>query len=217
MSENDVKVYIVGGDAGIERMFRNKPGYKHVLSRDEADLFCFTGGADVSPSLYHAKPHPTTGCNPERDVKERAEFIEIADRGKPMVGICRGSQFLCVMNGGWLYQDVDRHAIWGTHDCYYIDENDDVSIHQVTSTHHQMQDPFTSHNPFELWGYAQRCTYRDHEEVKREALREGSHADVEIVFWPETNCLGFQGHPEYDSKECRDLFFTCLTRALSKV
>lgn len=213
---NTKLVYVIGGDRGIERMFDSHPDYFVVNDFKKADLFCFTGGADVTPAYYGALAHPTTGFNTDRDVAELNYFNKIQVMSKPMVGICRGSQFLCVMNGGSLYQDVDRHAIWGTHDCYYIDENDDVSIHQVTSTHHQMQDPFTSHNPFELWGYAQRCTYRDHEEVKREALREGSHADVEIVFWPETNCLGFQGHPEYDSKECRDLFFTCLSRALGR-
>lgn len=216
MPNEDVKVYIVGGDGGIEKMFNNQPGYSTTTAFDKADLFCFTGGADVSPGLYHHKPHPTTGCNPMRDVKEQKAFVEIADLGKPMVGICRGSQFLCVMNGGKLYQDVDRHAIWDTHDCTYTDEAGQQTTHQVTSTHHQMQNPFPSFQTFELWGTADRSTYRDSEHVLREALVEGQHSDVEIVFWPETNCLGFQGHPEYGSKECRELFFTCLSRALQR-
>lgn len=213
---NDLKVYIIGGDRLIERMFDNREGYTTTTAFDKADLFCFTGGEDVSPHLYHAKPHPTTGCNSMRDIVEHEVFIDIADMQKPMVGICRGSQFLCVMNGGSLYQDVDRHGIWGTHDCYYIDEAQQQTVHQVTSTHHQMQNPFTSDREHEVWGVAHRCNYRDTEALVRRPLIDGEHEDIEIVFWPGTNSLGFQGHPEYDSKECRDLFFTCLSRALAR-
>ena len=34
------------------------------------------------------------------------------------VGVCRGSQFLCVMNGGLLVQDVGYHGVFGTHAIY---------------------------------------------------------------------------------------------------
>lgn len=210
------KVYVVGGDRGIEKMFNEHPEFYTTEIFKDADLYCFTGGADVSPELYGAKAHPTTGTNRDRDLRERREFEDIIQTGRPMVGICRGSQFLCVMNGGSLYQDVDKHAIWGTHECFYENENMYVTNYQVTSTHHQMQNPYTSKNDFEIWGTAQLCTYRDSEKVERKRLTHRDHADVEIVYWPETKSLGFQGHPEYESKECRDLFFTCLERALAR-
>lgn len=210
------KVYVVGGDRGIEKMFNSHPEYCTTEIFNEADLYCFTGGADVSPELYFAKHHPTTGVNAMRDLEEANAFSAILHLGTPMVGICRGSQFLCVMNGGSLYQDVDKHAIWGTHECFYENENMHVTNYQVTSTHHQMQNPYTLKNAFEIWGFAHLCTYRDSEKIERKKLTHRDHADVEIVYWPETKCLGFQGHPEYESKECRDLFFTCLERALAR-
>lgn len=209
-------VYVVGGGRGIEKMFNSHPEYCTTEIFKDADLYCFTGGADVSPDLYGAEAHPTTGTNRERDMRESVDFHFIKALGKPMVGICRGSQFLCVMNGGSLYQDVDNHAIWGTHPCNYYADGGGMATHEVTSTHHQMQNPFTSKNRFEVWGMADRCTYRDSEKVARVRLKPTDHPDVEIVYWPETKSLGFQGHPEYDSKECRDLFFICLERALAR-
>jgi GMP synthase-like glutamine amidotransferase len=211
-------VYIIGGDRGIYKMFHRHPDYEVTEIFRDADLYCFTGGADVSPDLYGAKAHPTTGANPERDRLEQMEFAKIVETGKPMVGICRGSQFLCVMNGGSLYQDVDKHAIWGTHDMAYFGIDGTSGMYETTSTHHQMQNPFTSKSEHEIWGAAYLCTYRDSEKIERKQIDfDKDHPDVEIVYWPETKSLGFQGHPEYDSKECRDLFFICLDRALKRV
>jgi len=64
-----------------------------------------------------------------------------------MVGICRGSQFLTVMSGGRLFQDVSGHAIMGTH---LIKFKDGSSL-GITSTHHQMMNPFyLSKNEYDL-------------------------------------------------------------------
>ena len=205
------KVHIVGTDHLVENMFAIREGYKVVSDMGSADIVVFTGGADVTPELYGAIKHNTTSVDTRCDLRE----IGVYQRVKPhqlVVGICRGSQFLCVVNGGTLYQDVDRHGINGTHACYYRNAKGQVEEYQVTSTHHQMQNPFQPQEGkalnFELWGWAQRTTYRT-------ALPacDAVHEDVEIVYWPDTRSLGFQGHPEYGSTECRNLFFICLDRA----
>ena len=118
-------------------------------------------------------------------------------------------------NGGTLYQDVDNHAIAGTHKCQYYNEFGQMVEFDVTSTHHQMQNPFLSQDGsrlnFELWGLANESGYR----VSMAEEYDDRHADVEIVYWPDTRSLGFQGHPEYQSEQCRELFFICLERALN--
>lgn len=215
------KVYIVGGDIGVREMFRDQlEGFELVENVEDASIVVFTGGADVSPGHYGHKLHPTTGYTPDRDADEFDLWVRLHE-DQLKVGICRGAQFLCVMNGGTLYQDVDRHAVWGTHNLTYVDAKGQESVHQVTSTHHQMQNPYMPQDDcdlvFELWGWAERCTYRDQGLVERKPLGHNAHPDVEIVWWPETNSLGFQPHPEYGVEECRNLFKTCLERAMDRM
>ena len=209
------KVFVVGKDHLVQAIFKDEPGFEVVYNHKEANIIVFTGGADVSPGLYGHPIHPTTRCAPQRDHDE-VILYEDTPMDALVVGICRGAQFLCVMNGGTLYQDVDRHAIYDTHSLVYKDEKGVESLCDTTSTHHQMQNPFCPQDGldklnFEMWGWADRSTYRT-------AVPEFSapHKDVEILYWPETHCLGFQGHPEYGSKECRELFFTCVNRALQR-
>src|SRR6185437_341954 len=130
-------VYIVGGDANIERMF-HKHGIDTVSGAAEATFACFTGGADVTPSLYDEE-NIYSGNDWLRDVHEMSEFALIQELGIPSVGICRGGQFLNVMNGGKMWQDVNNHAIMGHHKLELF-KGDEVGqqFFEVTSTHHQM-------------------------------------------------------------------------------
>ncbi len=86
------------------------------LEDDAADLarlcavcdgFLLTGGHDVSPEFYGACRLPVCGaCSPERDRME-AEVLRIAMRAdKPVLGICRGLQFINAALGGTLWQDL---------------------------------------------------------------------------------------------------------------
>ncbi len=86
------------------------------LVTDEADLACLsgaldglilTGGHDVSPSLYGAAVSPACGAvSPERDAMERVLLRLALARDLPVLGICRGHQFLNAALGGTLYQDL---------------------------------------------------------------------------------------------------------------
>lgn len=69
--------------------------------------FLFTGGQDVSPALY-GEPHlPQCGeCCPARDRMERALLERALAADRPVLGICRGIQFINVVLGGTLYQDI---------------------------------------------------------------------------------------------------------------
>ena len=74
---------------------------------DLCDGFLFTGGQDVSPQMYGEAMKPTCGelC-PARDTLERELLYRALERDKPILGICRGIQFLNVALGGTLYQDL---------------------------------------------------------------------------------------------------------------
>ena len=108
------KVFIVGKKEDYVRMFRDK-GWDITDLLREADLVQFTGGSDISPSMYGEIPLKTTFSNPDRDKFEAILFTITEGLEIPMAGICRGGQFLNVMCDGELWQHVDGHTITGTH------------------------------------------------------------------------------------------------------
>lgn len=71
------------------------------------DGFLFTGGHDVSPELYNEQPmwENVITC-PKRDKMESIVLHMALDKDKPVLGICRGIQFINVFLGGSLYQDL---------------------------------------------------------------------------------------------------------------
>lgn len=197
------KVFIVGGDGSIQRMFEAY-GWSTDCNRFDADLYQFTGGSDVAPHLYGEVMHRTTYCDPSRDFYE-AGFFAVADRlAIPMAGICRGGQFLNVMNGGSMWQDVDGHAIRGTHPLLDVTTGKTI---KVTSTHHQMM--IKAHHGC-LIAYANEAQRK--ESMKKDQTDYGK--DTEVVFYPHSKSLCFQPHPEYvqPGHECADYYFELLNR-----
>ena len=86
------------------------------LTEDEGELeqlvglcggFLFTGGHDVSPALYHEDPlEGLVDCCPKRDAMEGTILRIALERDLPVLGICRGIQFINAFLGGSLYQDL---------------------------------------------------------------------------------------------------------------
>lgn len=129
--------------------------------------------------------------------------------GKPMAGICRGGQFLNVMNGGKLWQNVNGHALHGTHDAYLLDEDGRVIEEvQVTSTHHQMIRPTDWAEILVSSNEASR------KENDKESVAGDGH-DCESCFYEGTQSLCFQPHPEYlKHVECTELYFNLIKRTI---
>ena len=75
---------------------------------DTVDGILLTGGHDVSPSVYGEKAIPECGtpCR-ERDAMESILLRNALERDMPVLGICRGIQFLNAYLGGALYQDLN--------------------------------------------------------------------------------------------------------------
>ena len=71
------------------------------------DGFLFTGGQDVSPSLYGMEDVTGTivSC-PKRDQEEMLLLKKALEADKPILGICRGLQFINAFLGGTLWQDL---------------------------------------------------------------------------------------------------------------
>lgn len=202
------KVYIVGGGFGGYSALFTSLGFQVVEKLEEADLACFTGGADVSPSLYGDRQHAFTGNDPVRDKAEMVAYAVIRDLDIPMVGICRGGQFLNVMSGGRMYQHVTEH----TSDHSITDLQSGETI-LVSSTHHQMMMPSS-----EAVLVASSTLGGTREWYEGQIFKKDvSNQDFEVVFYPQTKCLCFQPHPEFDYPEysrMRSYFRECLDKYL---
>ena len=82
---------------------------KAALARlaDTCDGFLLTGGQDVTPSVYGAAQTALCGeTSPERDAMETELLALARAKDKPVLGICRGIQFLNAALGGTLWQDL---------------------------------------------------------------------------------------------------------------
>lgn len=208
-----MKVMIVNGNDEYVQMFI-KLGFTIAKMEDTPDLICFTGGEDVNPALYGEKPHPSTYFNTTRDEQEMLVYQHALKLDIPMVGICRGGQFLHVMNGGKLYQDVDNHALYETHAAFDTVTGEEV---QVTSTHHQMMK--YTFGEGELVAVAHLTDSKSY--VKDGVITEVRSArntqDPEVIWHADTNCLCFQPHPEFVDADSTYLYFkNLLTRYLGE-
>ena len=171
---------------------------KELENVAKADLLLLTGGEDVDPSIYGEYPHHTTGSNINRDSIDITFYNKATKLHIPILGICRGSQFITAMqHKGRLVQNVTNHAIWGTHSITF---NDDF-VCEATSTHHQMMYPFNvAKCEILAWSTVPLSNkYEFGNEVKQHLI---NNIEPEIVYYPNVNALACQSHPEMMDKDC---------------
>jgi putative glutamine amidotransferase len=71
------------------------------------DGLVLSGGPDLAPAAYDAKPHVELGpTEPDLDLFEYAVAREALRVELPILGICRGAQALNVARGGTLHQHL---------------------------------------------------------------------------------------------------------------
>lgn len=119
---------------------------------DSVDLIVFTGGEDVSPSLYGEDfllDDPV--YNPDRDSSDYLTMRYALENDIPIFCICRGMQMLGALEGGKLimdlpeYLDEDIYAhrtIEGSYTFHSLETDDNLlsSLSSVASSHHQSID-----------------------------------------------------------------------------
>lgn len=202
------KVFIEKSSKEYEDMFL-KQNFEITKEYKEADLIQFTGGPDVHPSYYKENKHSKTNPDSKRDEIEYSLFNSCWRYHIPMAGICRGAQFLNVMNHGKLWQHVDGHTT-GEHPL--IDKKTRNIICQVSSTHHQMMRPFEGR----VLAVAKEATFLENYNSKYGCTLT-EHEDIEVVYFKTTNSLCFQPHPEFHGyEECRKYYFNLLFEYLLK-
>lgn len=82
-----MNVFVVGGALGYANFLEDVVFVDKV---EDAELVIFTGGEDVTPSLYGCRKHPSTYSNAVRDLEEK-EIFNMIKPNQIALGICRGS------------------------------------------------------------------------------------------------------------------------------
>ena len=203
-------------DYGVIEMFTSN-GYEWVDVTEPFDFAVFCGGEDVCPSEYGEREIPQAGveCNPARDIISKKLWN--ASGGKPKIGICRGSQFLHIMNGGKLYQHVTGHATGAEHyvyvyEDYYNQRPFSGESFMATSTHHQMMAP--NAGQLVALGSVENCEYISwvdgHE--GEYAQRKRTPTQIESMWHFRSKTFCYQPHPEYvqPQHDCRVFFWNML-------
>ena len=149
------------------------------------------GGEDISPALYNQIPIKETSA---LSVPSRRDSFEVAcalwaiENNMPIIGVCRGAQLMCALNGGTLIQHVTNHA-GGKHE---IETYDGIRLF-TNSIHHQMMNPVNTEHEVLAWTPYPISTKYLGEHRQNLTI----HQEPEIVWFPKTKTLAIQGHPEY--------------------
>jgi gamma-glutamyl-gamma-aminobutyrate hydrolase PuuD len=171
----------------------------NVLTQEpeKVKLVVFTGGEDIDPSMYDHPKNDKTFSSLERDLYEQRIFKLANSLNIPCMGICRGSQFLCVMAGGTLCQHLDNHA--GRR---HTVETFKGETFEVNSSHHQMQMP--PENAVVLAFADPRMSKAYH--FKKNEKFDPKY-EYESVYYPNINAIGVQWHPEWLDEKDRAVTF----------
>lgn len=183
-----IKVFVVGPSVGYSRFIENKELVNNI---EEAEVVLFTGGEDINPSLYNKRAHHSTWYTQSRDDFEVENYKKVRE-DQLIVGICRGAQLACALNGGILIQDCNGHG-----GCRHNITNG-VETYEIQSIHHQMMYPWDMpKEDYSILFWSDK---------KRSKTYEGDGVDPskvscepEIIMFhkkghPKT--LAIQGHPE---------------------
>lgn len=166
---------------------------------EQCDGFVLTGGIDVVPELYGGAsdyPHKPDAFLPERDRFESHIYSYSQAHRVPVLGICRGMQYVNILEGGKVFEDNGEQANQ-IHKKGAEDKVHEVSIKkdsllysvtgvekgQVNSAHHQGVNPAFIGNNLIVSAYSAT------EDGIIEALEFKDKTDKAFM-------IGVQWHPE---------------------
>lgn len=179
--------------ASIEPLYLDDWENRASEVAERFDGLLLSGGADLPTELYGEAPLPGAGLefiSPRRPRFEREVVGDFLERGKPILGICYGCQFLNVFRGGALVQDIELQLAGRPHPQVHVDGNQ----HSVRLESDSQLARIVAEPEFLVPSY-------HHQAVSRLApdAKVSSYAPdgvVESVEWDGPFCLGVQWHPE---------------------
>lgn len=160
----------------------------------KGDVLIVHGGADISPALYNKGRSSRGHGDLEPDMRDRTEWALMCrakELGVPIIGICRGAQMLCALEGGHLIQHINNHG--GTHE---VSTFDNTSF-STNSIHHQQLVPQGNYQ-LVAWTPTRSKEYWDVDDQGHDVVMQSNPigCDPEFVYYPDIKGFAVQWHPE---------------------
>ncbi len=165
---------------------------------DSVSGILLTGGHDVDPEVYGetAIPECGTPCR-ERDAMEAELLKQALEKDTPVLGICRGIQFLNAYLGGTLYQDLPSQRPSDTD--HHQNPPYDVPVHKVNIEKSSKLYKLLGTDTLEVNSYHHQAIRDKAESLKTMAVSEDGL--TEAVEMPGKRFVwALQWHPEFSYK-----------------
>lgn len=181
---------------GLPLVVSRPPGHSPQMLEallELADGLLLTGGGDVDPAGYGARPENVDELDADADAWELALIAEARERSLPTLAICRGAQLLAVAYGGKLVQHLsggDGHGeLNGLRPEQILSARHPIELAAGSRVRRALGDGPIAVNTIHHHGIA------DAGELEVTATaRDGAIEAVEpLTHWP---CVGVQWHPE---------------------
>lgn len=166
-------------------------------SLEGADALLLWGGEDINPAFYkqdyHLRTERTghTGTPSLRDMVEWQLMHEAKAKEIPIIGVCRGAQFLCVFAGGSLIQDCKGHFSG-----HVVVTPDGLSMH-AAANHHQVMNPEPGTYNVLAWAEKFGTDHQIEYGKKPTGVLFEKQIDPEVLWFPKVRGLAIQPHPEW--------------------
>lgn len=166
--------------------------------------YLFTGGHDVSPSVYGEKRH--AGCGAAcaaRDSLEAMIYQSALENDMPVLAVCRGIQLINALEGGSLYQDIPTEFT-GTCDVeHHMESPYNRTVHNVSIVKDSPLYRLLLKDTLAVNSYHHQAVNRKADSlsvmaVSEDGLIEGLYRADKRFVW------GIQWHPEFIYQEDED-------------
>ena len=184
-------------DSGPFHLLNGVNDFTAINNPDElqdGDILLLHGGSDIHPSYYGKGRSSKSGASALPSNRDRVEWALLCtakERNIPIIGICRGAQFLCALEGGVLMQHVSGHS--GNH----LVEVKEHKPFITNSIHHQMMQPAGN---FEIIAglYNESKRSKEYWDIVNGQDVNLTKVDVEpeFVYYPDIKGYAIQWHPE---------------------
>lgn len=94
--------------AAVIAVPNDSDNFRKLLLNLKIDGIILSGGGDVDPSLYGGLSGENCAISKKRDETEAFLIAHAVAAGVPLLGMCRGMQFINVFFGGRLIQDIKK-------------------------------------------------------------------------------------------------------------
>ncbi len=164
-------------------------------SVEMCDGLLLTGGHDVDPMLYHEQPKDTCGvpCR-ERDRMESRLLGMALKKDLPVLGICRGIQFMNAYLGGSLYQDLPTEH--GDRVEHHMSPPYDREAHKVTVLANTVLAGILGEGELPVNSYHHQAVKKTAPGVTTMAVSEDGLVEA-ISVDGQKFAVGVQWHPEF--------------------